>query len=151
MCGIVAAVARRNVVPILLEGLKRRGQAAIHARAVHRLECLARFGEEWSYARMDRSTRRAGAAKAGLVNEGVPPGAITTVGKGETELLVQTADGVKEPQNRRAAIEEMPATGSQVVAFDGRADDGAPLRGGVYFYEIRSADGSRVGRFAILR
>ena len=51
----------------------------------------------------------------------------------------------------RTLREEMPATGSQVVAFDGRADDGAPLRGGVYFYEIRSADGSRVGRFAILR
>ena len=54
----------RRMLVWMLEGLKRRGQAAIHARAVHRLECLARFGEEWSYARMDRSTRRAGAALA---------------------------------------------------------------------------------------
>jgi outer membrane protein OmpA-like peptidoglycan-associated protein len=51
------------------------------------------------------SVRRANAAKSGLVSEGIDPGAITTVGKGETELLVQTADGVKEPQNRRAAID----------------------------------------------
>jgi outer membrane protein OmpA-like peptidoglycan-associated protein len=51
------------------------------------------------------SMRRANAAKAGLVSEGISPGMITTVGKGETELLVQTADGVKEPQNRRAEVD----------------------------------------------
>ena len=51
------------------------------------------------------SMRRASAAKAGLVSEGISSGMITTTGKGETELLVQTADGVKEPQNRRAAID----------------------------------------------
>jgi OOP family OmpA-OmpF porin len=54
---------------------------------------------------MRLSMRRAGAAKAGLVQAGIEPGMISTVGKGETELLVQTADGVKEPQNRRAAID----------------------------------------------
>lgn len=54
---------------------------------------------------MRLSMRRANAAKSGLVAEGITPGMITTVGKGETELLVQTADGVKEPQNRRAAID----------------------------------------------
>jgi outer membrane protein OmpA-like peptidoglycan-associated protein len=51
------------------------------------------------------SVRRANAAKSGLVAEGISSGMITTTGKGETELLVQTADGVKEPQNRRAAID----------------------------------------------
>jgi len=54
---------------------------------------------------MRLSMRRAAAAKAGLVSEGISPGMITTNGKGETELLVQTADGVKEPQNRRAVME----------------------------------------------
>lgn len=54
---------------------------------------------------MRLSIRRANAAKAGLVGEGISPSMITTIGKGETELLVQTADGVKEPQNRRAAID----------------------------------------------
>ena len=48
---------------------------------------------------------RAHAAKSNLVAKGVPDGAIHTSGKGETELLVQTADGVKEPQNRRATID----------------------------------------------
>jgi outer membrane protein OmpA-like peptidoglycan-associated protein len=48
---------------------------------------------------------RAGAAKANLVNKGVPSAAITTAGMGETQLLVQTGDNVKEPQNRRATID----------------------------------------------
>jgi len=48
---------------------------------------------------------RAGAAKTNLVGKGVPSGSITASGAGETQLLVQTADSVKEPQNRRATID----------------------------------------------
>lgn len=48
---------------------------------------------------------RANAAKTNLVSKGVPDGAISTTGKGETELLVQTGDSVKEPQNRRATVD----------------------------------------------
>jgi len=48
---------------------------------------------------------RAGAAKSNLVGKGIAEGAITTSGKGESELMVQTGDGVKEPQNRRATID----------------------------------------------
>jgi OOP family OmpA-OmpF porin len=48
---------------------------------------------------------RATAAKSNMVGKGVPEGAITTSGKGEGELMVQTADGMKEPQNRRATID----------------------------------------------
>lgn len=48
---------------------------------------------------------RANAAKANMVGKGVPDGAISTSGKGESELMVQTGDGVKEPQNRRATID----------------------------------------------
>jgi len=51
------------------------------------------------------SMRRANAVKGEMVRQGIPTAAITTTGKGETELLVQTADGVKEPQNRRATID----------------------------------------------
>jgi outer membrane protein OmpA-like peptidoglycan-associated protein len=47
---------------------------------------------------------RANAAKANLVGKGVAEGAISTSGKGESQLIVQTGDGVKEPQNRRATI-----------------------------------------------
>lgn len=51
------------------------------------------------------SSRRANAVKDELVRQGIGAGQITAVGKGETELLVQTGDNVKEPQNRRATID----------------------------------------------
>jgi len=48
---------------------------------------------------------RANAAAKNLEGKGVPGGAIHTSGRGETELMVQTGDGVKEPQNRRATVD----------------------------------------------
>jgi OOP family OmpA-OmpF porin len=48
---------------------------------------------------------RADAAKSNMVGKGVPASAITTSGRGESELMVQTGDNVKEPQNRRANID----------------------------------------------
>ena len=53
---------------------------------------------------MALSLRRANAVKDALVREGVPATAIAVVGRGEAGLLVQTADGVREPQNRRVEI-----------------------------------------------
>ncbi len=50
------------------------------------------------------SERRAEAVKAELIQRGVNPALIRTVGKGENELLVPTAGGVREPSNRRAQI-----------------------------------------------
>ena len=51
------------------------------------------------------SERRAASVKTQLVTDGVAGGEITTVGVGKTGLLVPTADGVREPQNRRAVID----------------------------------------------
>ncbi|MBI1210740.1 MAG: outer membrane beta-barrel protein [Alphaproteobacteria bacterium] len=51
------------------------------------------------------SVCRASAAKSNLVGKGIPAGSISIEGKGETELMVQTGDGVKEPQNRRATVD----------------------------------------------
>jgi OmpA-OmpF porin, OOP family len=48
---------------------------------------------------------RAGAAKSNLVSKGIPGGMIQTAGAGEGQLLVQTPDRVKEPQNRRATVD----------------------------------------------
>jgi outer membrane protein OmpA-like peptidoglycan-associated protein len=53
---------------------------------------------------MALSLRRANAVKDALVREGVPAAAISVIGRGESNLLVQTGDGVREPQNRRVEI-----------------------------------------------
>jgi outer membrane protein OmpA-like peptidoglycan-associated protein len=53
---------------------------------------------------MALSLRRANAVKDALVRNGVPATAISVIGKGESQPLVQTADGVREPQNRRVEI-----------------------------------------------
>jgi OmpA-OmpF porin, OOP family len=50
------------------------------------------------------SERRANAVAQQMIKLGIPATSITTVGKGEEDLLVPTKDGVREPQNRRAAI-----------------------------------------------
>ncbi len=52
----------------------------------------------------------------------------------------------------RTLLDGGPASqGTNVVPFDGRADDGAPLRGGMYFYRVMTAEGSASGRFVIVR
>ncbi len=50
------------------------------------------------------SMRRAGAVKGALVSEGIADGSISTSAKGESDPMVQTDDGVREPQNRRVHI-----------------------------------------------
>jgi len=50
------------------------------------------------------SVRRARAVAAELVRRGVPQGEIAVQGFGDTRPLVQTAAGVREPQNRRVEI-----------------------------------------------
>jgi OOP family OmpA-OmpF porin len=48
---------------------------------------------------------RANAVKNNLVDKGIGADQISASGRGEAELMVQTQDGVKEPQNRRATID----------------------------------------------
>ena len=50
------------------------------------------------------SQRRADAVRQYLVGQGVPETAVASEAFGETRLLVETADGVREPQNRRVEI-----------------------------------------------
>ena len=58
-------------------------------------------GEEYN---MRLSVKRANAVRAVLIAHGIPAHKIQTEGHGETDLLVPTPKGVREPQNRRAQI-----------------------------------------------
>ena len=53
---------------------------------------------------MRLSRRRAESVAAKLEKDGIPSSEIEIVAKGKRDLLVPTADGVKEPQNRRVQI-----------------------------------------------
>ena len=50
------------------------------------------------------SERRASAVREALVQRGVPSGQIATRGVGESQPLIATGDGVREPSNRRAEV-----------------------------------------------
>lgn len=56
-------------------------------------------------ANLRLSERRANAVRAALEANGIPGANITASGRGEGELMVNTGDGIKEPQNRRATID----------------------------------------------
>lgn len=53
---------------------------------------------------MGLAGRRASVVADALVARGIPAGAITTDARGETDLARATADGVREPLNRRTAV-----------------------------------------------
>ncbi len=57
------------------------------------------------------SQRRADAVRAYLVGRGLPDGTISTEAYGESRPLVDTADGVREPQNRNVQITFGPGSG----------------------------------------
>ena len=93
----------------LTEALKRslggKGQAAAKAGNKTRIGVTGHTDRAGSDAyNMALSLRRANAVKDQLVREGIPAAGITVVGRGESQPLVPTADGVREPQNRRVEI-----------------------------------------------
>jgi outer membrane protein OmpA-like peptidoglycan-associated protein len=57
------------------------------------------------------SQRRADAVRSYLAGRGIPDGALSTEAFGESRPLVETADGVREPQNRRVEITFGPGSG----------------------------------------
>jgi OmpA-OmpF porin, OOP family len=50
------------------------------------------------------SERRANTVANELVRNGIVPESISAMGKGENELLIQTGDSMREPQNRRVEV-----------------------------------------------
>jgi outer membrane protein OmpA-like peptidoglycan-associated protein len=82
-------------------------QAAANAGPAHvtRLEVTGHTDTVGSDAyNMRLSRRRAESVAAQLEKDGIPSSEIEIIAKGKRDLLVPTADGVKEPQNRRVQI-----------------------------------------------
>jgi hypothetical protein len=92
---------------------------------------------------MALSLRRANTVKAELVRQGVPAAAISTVGVGEAGLLVQTGDGVREPQNRRVEI----VVNGQMAA----APSGAPMDDNAYCHALMNAYQQGAGPRGVLQ
>jgi len=61
---------------------------------------------------MRLSRRRAESVAAQLEKDGIPSSGIAIIAKGKRDLLVPTADGVREPQNRRVQIVYSDGAGS---------------------------------------
>jgi outer membrane protein OmpA-like peptidoglycan-associated protein len=102
---------------------------------------------------MRLSVRRADAVKGELVRLGVPAASITTIGRGQEDLLVPTKDGVREPQNRRVSIEfpmpvvAKPAPAPTPVAAPPPPPPPPPLKWAVtlgpwYGYNLKEVDSS---------
>jgi hypothetical protein len=80
-------------------------------------------------ANLKLSERRAEAVAAELVRNGVPATDIVTVGKGEEDLLVPTADGVREARNRRVEV-VVPQAPPPVVAAPAPVQEAPPPAAG---------------------
>ncbi|GEP54332.1 OmpA family protein [Reyranella soli] len=70
---------------------------------------------------MALSLRRADAVRQALIQNGVPAASIDTTGRGETNLLVPTADNVREPQNRRVELAGLQVQARTDIFRDPRA------------------------------
>ena len=95
---------RSNITPTASETI-RKAAADAKAGQKTRVGVTGHADRAGSDAyNMALSLRRANAVKDELVRNGIPATAIAVVGRGESQPLVQTADGVREPQNRRVEI-----------------------------------------------
>jgi OOP family OmpA-OmpF porin len=96
-----------NKSDVTPEALRVIQQASANAKSgnVSRIQATGHADRSGPDAyNMALSIRRANAVKAELVRSGIPENQIAVIGKGETEPLVPTPDGVREPQNRRVEI-----------------------------------------------
>src|SRR5215218_6119516 len=89
--------ADRQIIAQAVEDYRRTGTARITVTGHTDTSGSAAYN-------LELSQRRAEAVTSELVRQGVPATEIATVGRGEEDLLVPTADGVREPRNRRVEI-----------------------------------------------
>jgi outer membrane protein OmpA-like peptidoglycan-associated protein len=95
---------RANLTPTALQTIS---QAAAQAKSgkTTRIDVTGHADRSGSDAyNMALSLRRANAVRDQLVRYGIAANQIVVAGRGESEPMVPTADGVREPQNRRVVI-----------------------------------------------
>lgn len=89
--------ADRRVIAQAAEDYRRTGTAQVNVTGYTDTSGPAAYNLELSQERAEIVANE-------LMREGVPATDIVTVGRGEENLLVPTADGVREPRNRRVEI-----------------------------------------------
>ncbi len=95
---------RSNLTPTAVNTIKQAADQAKAGRTT-RIDVTGHTDRAGTDAyNMALSLRRANAVKDQLVRNGIPATQIVVVGRGESQPLVPTADGVREPQNRRVEI-----------------------------------------------
>ena len=109
--------ADRQIIIQAAEDYRRTGTARITATGHTDTSGSAAYN-------LELSQRRAEAVASELVRQGVPATDIVTIGRGEEDLLVPTADGVREPRNRRVEIVIPQPAGRRSRASPGRRGTG---------------------------
>jgi hypothetical protein len=94
---ITLTEADRRVIAQAAEDYRRTGTARVSVTGYTDTSGPAAYNLELSQERAEIVANE-------LMREGVPATDIVTVGRGEENLLVPTADGVREPRNRRVEI-----------------------------------------------
>lgn len=92
---------------LTIDALQILASAAEYVRAggMSRIEVIGHTDTSGSASYNDAlSQRRAEAVRAELVGQGIIRDAIGIDWRGESEPLIETGDGIREPQNRRAEI-----------------------------------------------
>lgn len=86
-------------------GVVREAAMAFKATGAANIRVVGHTDRSGSDAyNQELAMRRANTVRGALAGEGVPDGAISVDGRGESDPMVPTDDGVREPQNRRVNI-----------------------------------------------
>jgi hypothetical protein len=95
---------RAALTPTAVQTIKQAAAQAQAGRST-RIEVMGHTDRAGSDAyNMALSLRRANAVRDQLVREGITANQIVVMGRGESQPLLPTADGVRESQNRRVEI-----------------------------------------------
>ncbi|MCC7037717.1 MAG: OmpA family protein, partial [Alphaproteobacteria bacterium] len=87
-----------DVLDAVAQELKNR-------KDVHGLTIIGHTDSSGTTKYNDRlSSQRANAVRDGLISRGIAADMVRVESRGESDLLVKTADNVREPANRRAQI-----------------------------------------------